>query len=126
MKLTARHVTTGLAAAAVFAFSGSAMATNGYFTHGVGTQSKGMAGTGVGSNADMGPIMSVSNPALGVFKSAAQLRSVFDQPAVPGRADRPRPLQPRTWRVHQSDGSGIQPGRLYAITHDQHGQDRQR
>ena len=67
MKLTARHITTGLAAAAVFAFSGSAMATNGYFTHGVGTQSKGMAGTGVGSNADMGPVMSVSNPALGVF-----------------------------------------------------------
>jgi hypothetical protein len=49
--------------------SGSAFATNGYFTHGVGTQSKGMAGTGVGSNADMGAIMSASNPALGVFVS---------------------------------------------------------
>ncbi|MGB5490928.1 MAG: outer membrane protein transport protein [Woeseiaceae bacterium] len=51
----------------MFIFSGSALATNGYFTHGVGTQSKGMAGTGVGSNADMGAIMSASNPALGVF-----------------------------------------------------------
>jgi long-chain fatty acid transport protein len=51
----------------MLAFSGSALATNGYFTHGVGTQSKGMAGTGVGSNADMGAIMSASNPALGVF-----------------------------------------------------------
>jgi len=56
-----------LTASAFFAFSGSALATNGYFTHGVGTQSKGMAGTGVGSNADMGAIMSASNPALGVF-----------------------------------------------------------
>jgi long-chain fatty acid transport protein len=45
------------------------MATNGYFTHGVGTQSKGMAGTGVGSNADMGAIMSATNPALGAFVS---------------------------------------------------------
>jgi long-chain fatty acid transport protein len=51
----------------MLAFSGSALATNGYFTHGVGAQSKGMAGTGVGSNADMGAIMTASNPALGVF-----------------------------------------------------------
>ena len=51
----------------MFIFSGSALATNGYFTHGVGTQSKGMAGTGVGSNADMGVIMGASNPALTVF-----------------------------------------------------------
>ena len=51
----------------VFGFPNIANATNGYFTHGVGTQSKGMAGTGVGSNANMGSIMSVSNPALGVF-----------------------------------------------------------
>ncbi len=56
-----------LTAMGMFVFSGSALATNGYFTHGVGTQSKGMAGTGVGSNADMGAIMSASNPALGVF-----------------------------------------------------------
>ena len=43
------------------------MATNGYFTHGVGTESKGMAGTGIGSNGVNGPIMSASNPALAVF-----------------------------------------------------------
>ncbi|MGB5164552.1 MAG: outer membrane protein transport protein [Woeseiaceae bacterium] len=56
-------------ASATLAVSNGAMATNGYFTHGVGTQSKGMAGTGIGSNADMGAIMSASNPALGVFTS---------------------------------------------------------
>jgi long-chain fatty acid transport protein len=64
MKLNIGITTVGLVA---LVFSGSALATNGYFTHGVGTQSKGMAGTGVGSNADMGAVMSVSNPALGVF-----------------------------------------------------------
>jgi long-chain fatty acid transport protein len=58
-----------LAAAALLVSSGSALATNGYFTHGVGAQSKGMAGTGIGSNADMGAIMTASNPALGVFMS---------------------------------------------------------
>jgi long-chain fatty acid transport protein len=52
---------------ALLAFSTSALATNGYFTHGVGAKSKGMAGTGIGSNANMGPIMVASNPALGVF-----------------------------------------------------------
>ena len=65
-------VKNGRAAASLLAmgalvFSGSALATNGYFTHGVGTASKGMAGTGVGSNANMGAIMTASNPALGVF-----------------------------------------------------------
>jgi long-chain fatty acid transport protein len=64
-----RGAVASLAAAVLFVASGSAFATNGYFTHGVGTQSKGMAGTGVGSNADMGAIMSASNPALGVFVS---------------------------------------------------------
>jgi long-chain fatty acid transport protein len=67
MRFTARKAAAWLLAMGVFAFSGSALATNGYFTHGVGAQSKGMAGTGVGSNADMGAIMSASNPALGVF-----------------------------------------------------------
>jgi long-chain fatty acid transport protein len=69
MRLNFRGAAAGLAAAALFVSSGSALATNGYFTHGVGTASKGMAGTGVGSNADMGAIMSASNPALGVFVS---------------------------------------------------------
>jgi long-chain fatty acid transport protein len=67
MSFRARKAAAWLLAMGVCAFSGSALATNGYFTHGVGTQSKGMAGTGIGSNADMGPIMSASNPALGVF-----------------------------------------------------------
>ncbi|MGR9092809.1 MAG: OmpP1/FadL family transporter, partial [Gammaproteobacteria bacterium] len=67
MNLTTRRAAVLLLATAVFVFSGPALATNGYFTHGVGTQSKGMAGTGVGSNADMGAIMTASNPALGVF-----------------------------------------------------------
>ena len=62
-----RNLATIVLAAGALSVSGAAMATNGYFTHGVGTQSKGMAGTGVGSNADMGAIMSASNPALGVF-----------------------------------------------------------
>ena len=67
MTVTIRSTAGGIAAAVLLVASGSALATNGYFTHGVGTQSKGMAGTGVGSNADMGAIMSASNPALGVF-----------------------------------------------------------
>ena len=68
--MQARHLlATAIVAAGVLAVSPPAMATNGYFTHGVGTQSKGMAGTGVGSNADMGAIMSASNPALGAFVS---------------------------------------------------------
>jgi long-chain fatty acid transport protein len=69
MKLKIGSAAAWLLAAVAFVASGTAMATNGYFTHGVGTQSKGMAGTGIGSNADMGPIMSASNPALAVFTS---------------------------------------------------------
>ena len=56
-----------LSALGLLAVSGAAMATNGYFTHGVGTESKGMAGTGVGSNAAHGPIIAASNPALAIF-----------------------------------------------------------
>jgi long-chain fatty acid transport protein len=67
MKLGNGKVAALTLATGMLVFSGSALATNGYFTHGVGTQSKGMAGTGIGSNADMGAIMSASNPALGVF-----------------------------------------------------------
>jgi long-chain fatty acid transport protein len=67
MKVIRISASVALAAMVMFVFSGSALATNGYFTHGVGTKSKGMAGTGVGSNADMGAIMTASNPALGVF-----------------------------------------------------------
>lgn len=67
MKVKMGRAAVSMVALGMFAFSGSALATNGYFTHGVGTQSKGMAGTGVGSNSNMGAIMSASNPALGVF-----------------------------------------------------------
>ena len=67
MSFTVRKAAARLLAMGMFVFSGASLATNGYFTHGVGTQSKGMAGTGVGSNANMGSIMSASNPALGVF-----------------------------------------------------------
>ena len=54
MKVPTRRATALLLATGMFALSGTALATNGYFTHGVGPVSKGMAGTGVGSNADMG------------------------------------------------------------------------
>ncbi len=54
-------------AAWILTFSNVALATNGYFTHGVGSESKGMAGTGIGSNAASGPIIAASNPALAVF-----------------------------------------------------------
>jgi long-chain fatty acid transport protein len=69
MKSTTKFAISSLIATGFLVSGGAAMATNGYFTHGVGTQSKGMAGTGVGSNADMGAVMSASNPALGVFVS---------------------------------------------------------
>jgi len=67
MSSKTRRAAAWLLATGLFVFSGAALATNGYFTHGVGTKSKGMAGTGVGSNANMGAIMTASNPALGVF-----------------------------------------------------------
>ena len=67
MKSGIKVAVTILSAAGILALSGPALATNGYFTHGVGTESKGMAGTGVGSNAAEGSIIAASNPALGVF-----------------------------------------------------------
>jgi long-chain fatty acid transport protein len=67
MKSIIRSAAVLLSAFALFALSGAAMATNGYFTHGVGTESKGMAGTGAGSDGVSGPIIVATNPALGVF-----------------------------------------------------------
>ncbi len=64
MKKTA---VASLLATGLFALSAPSMATNGYFTHGVGTDSKAMAGTGIGSSENMGAISVASNPALGVF-----------------------------------------------------------
>ena len=67
MNMRIRTAVAILGAAGLLAISGAAMATNGYFTHGVGAESKGMAGTGVGSNAARGPIIAATNPALSVF-----------------------------------------------------------
>ena len=69
MKPRIRNAAATLSALGLFAFSAAAVATNGYFTHGVGTESKGMAGTGIGSDAAQGPIIGASNPALAVFAS---------------------------------------------------------
>lgn len=67
MKVKARTVTAALMATGLFAFSSAAMATNGYFTHGVGADSKAMGGSGVGSSENMGAIVAATNPALTVF-----------------------------------------------------------
>ena len=67
MNKSGRRVTAALLATGLFAFSGAALATNGYFTHGVGTESKAMGGTGVGSSENMGAISAATNPALTVF-----------------------------------------------------------
>ena len=67
MKLISRLGAVSLSAVVMLVVSSPAMATNGYFTHGVGTESKGMAGTGVGSNAFNGSIIVATNPPLGVF-----------------------------------------------------------
>jgi long-chain fatty acid transport protein len=69
MKPGKSKATLSLLLVGTLALSGNALATNGYFTHGVGTVSKGMAGTGVASKEDMGAISTVTNPALGVFVS---------------------------------------------------------
>ena len=67
MRVHVRKTAAALSALGLCALSGAAMATNGYFTHGVGTESKGMAGTGVGSDGANGAIIGASNPALAVF-----------------------------------------------------------
>jgi len=67
MKSNTRKVTAALLATGLFAFSSTALATNGYFTHGVGTESKAMGGSGVGSSQNMGAIGVATNPALAVF-----------------------------------------------------------
>lgn len=67
MKIINRRALALLSAFVLTMLSGAASATNGYFTHGVGTESKGMAGSGVGSDAASGPIIGASNPALAVF-----------------------------------------------------------
>ena len=67
MKRNTRKFTAALLATGLFACSSAALATNGYFTHGVGTESKGMAGSGVASPENLGGIAAATNPALAVF-----------------------------------------------------------
>ena len=67
MTSVVRNVTAAAVAIGSLALNSAALATNGYFTHGVGAESKGMAGAGIGSRAFSGPIIVASNPALGVF-----------------------------------------------------------
>ena len=67
MNVTSKRAATMLSALFLTLLTGTASATNGYFTHGVGTESKGMAGSGIGSDGVSGPIMGASNPALAVF-----------------------------------------------------------
>jgi long-chain fatty acid transport protein len=71
MRSAIRTATVSSVALGTLALSSVALATNGYFTHGVGAESKGMAGAGVGSSAFSGPIISATNPALGVFADDA-------------------------------------------------------
>jgi len=63
MRPKARTLACLTAAAAL----NSAFATNGYFTYGIGPQSKAMAGTGVASPGFSGPAIVATNPALGAF-----------------------------------------------------------
>ncbi len=67
MSTLGRRVAASIVAATALSVSGAALATNGYFTHGVGSESKGMAGAGIGDPTFSGPIVVASNPALGVF-----------------------------------------------------------
>jgi len=67
MKSSIKNVAAGLSMLGMLAVSGVATATNGYFTHGVGSESKGLAGSGIGSDSAHGAIIAASNPALAVF-----------------------------------------------------------
>ena len=63
-KITPKQLVLGIV---LLAAGSQSFATNGYFTHGVGTRLKGMAGAGIGSDADLGPIVVANNPALALF-----------------------------------------------------------
>ena len=67
MSTTVRKATAAVVATGLFACSGATMATNGYFTHGIGTESKGMGGSGVASPDRNGAISVATNPALGLL-----------------------------------------------------------
>ena len=69
MNLT-RSITLIMAATLTVVASSPAMATNGYFTHGIGAKNKGMAGAGLASPS--GSIFIANNPAAALF-SVGQL-----------------------------------------------------
>ena len=60
-----RKIATVLATVMLTLSAGSAYATNGYFTHGIGTKNKGMAGAGLAMPGDT--ISLANNPAAAVF-----------------------------------------------------------
>ena len=64
MSSTSQRLTTLAVAISLFT-AGSAYATNGYFTHGVGTKNKAMAGAGIALAEDS--IDTVNNPAVANF-----------------------------------------------------------
>jgi len=63
-----RKLALSLATASMVLASGSASATNGYFTHGTGTKNKGMAGAGLAMPDDA--ISVANNPAAALFHTA--------------------------------------------------------
>ena len=60
-----RKLATVIATVMLTLSAGSAYATNGYFTHGLGTKNKGMAGAGLAMPGDT--ISVANNPAAAVF-----------------------------------------------------------
>lgn len=60
-----RRISTSVAFALCLLVSSAAFATNGYFTHGIGTKNKGMAGAGLASPE--GSIFIANNPAAALF-----------------------------------------------------------
>ena len=62
-----RKLALSLATASMVLASGSASATNGYFTHGTGTKNKGMAGAGLAMPDDA--ISVANNPAAALFNT---------------------------------------------------------
>ena len=62
-----RKLALSLATASIVLASGSASATNGYFTHGTGTKNKGMAGAGLAMPDDA--ISVANNPAAALFNT---------------------------------------------------------
>jgi len=86
-----RKVATVIATVMLTLSAGSAYATNGYFTHGLGTKNKGMAGAGLAIPGDT--ISVANNPAAAVFATGrldagaalfSPLRSYSSSPSLAG------------------------------------------